>query len=90
MISSVMVGLKVLRNVGHVCPSLVAVLFSSAVWDIRPNHPSTGPSRRVDGSPVVCSGEYVMEAEVGVDGVSGLSEFKDELSLCFVEESVKL
>ena len=89
MISSVMVGLKVLRNVCHECPSLVAVLFSSAVWDIRPNHPSTSPSRRVDGSPVVCAGEWEMEAEVGVDGVSGLSEFKDELSLCFVEESVK-
>ena len=30
-----------------------------------------------------------MEAEVDVDGVSGLSEFKDELSLCFVEERMK-
>ena len=84
-----MVGLKVLWNVRHMCPSLVAVLFSSAVWDIRPNRPSTGPSRRIDGGPVVCGGEWEMEAEVDVDGVSGLSEFKDELSLCFVEESVK-
>ena len=89
MISPVMVDLEVLRNVGHVCPSLVTVLFSSAVRDIRPNHPCAGPSRRVDGSPVVCTGECVMEAEVDVDGVSGLSEFKDELSLCFAKESVK-
>ena len=81
LISSVMVDLEVLRNVGHVCPSLVTVLFSSAVRDIRPNHPCAGPSRRVDGSPVACTGECAMEAKIHVDGSSGLGESENELCL---------
>ena len=89
MIGSVMVDLEVLRNVCHMCPSLVTVLFSSAVRDIRPNHPCAGPSRRVDGSPVVCTGECVMEAEVDVDVSGGLGEGEDELCLQLVEESVE-
>ncbi len=81
LIGSIMVDLEVLRNVGHMCPSLVTVLFSSAVRDIRPNHPCASPSRRVDGRPVVCTGKCAMEAKIDVDGAGGLGEGENELCL---------
>ena len=86
LIVEVMVLVKVLWNVPHMGPALLAILLRSAVWHVGPHYPCACARGFAGGSPILCVGERLVEAEVGWWRAVKMRNAKDETGLKLVED----
>ena len=70
----------------HMGPALLAILLRSAVWHVGPHYPRACARGFAGGSPILCVGERLVEAEVGWWRAVKMRNAKDEAGLSFVED----